>query len=156
MRLKAAGFSGLIDFVEAWNQKLWTYVLIGLGSALGGMGRFFIGGLIDTWFVDSSKRGGVVFPLGTVIVNVTGCFLIGFIGVMSDPEGRVFLTQNTRNFLMIGILGGYTTFSSFSLQSLRLAQDGQLLYATLNVVFSVALCLVAVWLGGLLAQSINR
>lgn len=147
---------GLILFVATQYQNLWTYALIGLGGALGSMSRYFLGGLIDYWFTGGVKGAGVVFPLGTIIVNVTGCFIIGFIDTLTSPGGRALAQPNTRNFLMIGILGGYTTFSSFSLQSLRLAQDGQWLYAALNVGLSVILCLLAVWLGSYIAQTINR
>ena len=75
-------------------------------------------------------------------MNITGCFVIGFIATISATEGRFFLSSLTRQFIMIGILGGYTTFSSFSLQTLTLAQDGQWWGATANVLLSVVLCLV--------------
>jgi CrcB protein len=72
------------------------------------------------------------------------------------PEGRFMVNPQVRTFLMIGICGGYTTFSSFSLQTLTLAQDGEWLWAGLNILGSVALCLVAVWLGYILAMTVNK
>ncbi|HEV3271423.1 MAG TPA: fluoride efflux transporter CrcB [Candidatus Methylacidiphilales bacterium] len=134
-------------------QLLTQYLVIGLGGALGSMLRFGIGSLIDT----NVQKTGQIFPWGTIVVNITGCFVIGFIATISAAgEGRVFLSPLTRNFITIGILGGYTTFSSFSLQTLALAQDGQWWGATANVLLSVVLCLVGVWLGAMLAGSLNQ
>jgi CrcB protein len=128
------------------------YVIIGLGGALGSMLRFGLGGWIDS----GMTRTGYVFPWGTVVVNVTGCFIIGLIATVSAPDGRFFLSPLTRQFILIGILGGYTTFSSFSLQTLTLAQGGQWIAAAGNVLLSVVLCLVGVWLGAMLAGWINQ
>jgi len=133
-------------------QLLMQYVVIGLGGALGSMLRFGLGSLIDT----NVQKSGQIFPWGTIVVNVTGCFVIGFIFTISASEGRLILSSLTRNFIMIGILGGYTTFSSFSLQTLTLAQDGQWWGAAVNVLLSVVLCLVGVWLGAMLAGSLNQ
>ena len=124
------------------------YFLIALGGALGSVLRFFLGGAIATHF-------GETFPWGTLIVNVTGSFVIGFIATFTGPDGRWFASGETRLFLMTGICGGYTTFSSFSLQTLNLARDGDWLRAGANTVGSVALCLVAVWLGHALAAAAN-
>ena len=134
-------------------QLLMQYLVIGLGGALGSMLRFGLGSLIDT----GVQKTGYIFPWGTVFVNITGCFIIGFIAAISAAgEGRVFLSPLTRSFITIGILGGYTTFSSFSLQTLTLAQSGQRWGAVANVVLSVVLCLVGVWLGAMLAGWINK
>jgi CrcB protein len=133
-------------------QLLMQYLVIGLGGALGSMLRFGLGSLIDT----NVQKTGYIFPWGTIIVNITGCFVIGFIFTISAGEGRLMLSSLTRQFIMIGILGGYTTFSSFSLQTLTLAQSGQWWGAVANVVLSVVLCLVGVWLGALLAGSLNQ
>jgi CrcB protein len=133
-------------------QLLMQYLVIGLGGALGSMVRFGLGSFIDT----NVQKTGYVFPWGTIIVNVTGCFIIGFIFTISAGEGRLMLGSLTRQFIMIGILGGYTTFSSFSLQTLTLAQSGQWWGAVANVLLSVVLCLVGVWLGALLAGSLNQ
>lgn len=125
------------------------YFLVMLGSALGGGARYFVSGLVANWF-------GAAFPWGTFIVNVTGSFLIGFFATLTGPDGRAFVSTNGRQFFMAGICGGYTTFSSFSLQTLRLAQDDEWLHAGANVVLSVICCLVAVWLGHVAAMSLNR
>jgi CrcB protein len=133
-------------------QLVTQYLIIGLGGALGSMLRFGIGSLIDS----TVQKTGQIFPWGTIIVNITGCFVIGFIFTISASEGRIILGSLTRNFILIGILGGYTTFSSFSLQTLTLAQDGQWWGAAANVLLSVVLCLVGVWLGAMLAGSLNQ
>ena len=125
------------------------YFWIGLGSALGGVGRYWLSGFI-------ADRYGGAFPFGTLVVNVTGSFLIGLIATLTDPEGRILVSAQAREFLMIGILGGYTTFSSFSLQTLTLVREGQWLHAGANVALSLALCLLAVWLGHALAELFNR
>ena len=105
----------------------------------------------------SSKELSPTFPWGTLVVNVSGSFVIGIIGALAVPEGRMdsssrlFATQ----FLMIGICGGYTTFSSFSLQTLNLLREREWLYAGGNVILSVVLCMIAVWLGWLLGSMFN-
>jgi CrcB protein len=92
-----------------------------------------------------------------MVVNVLGSLLIGIIAGAVIPEGRLLLSPALRQqFLMLGVLGGFTTFSSFSLQTLNLLRDGQWLMATANVVLSVALCMAAVWLGHLLGTLWNR
>jgi CrcB protein len=98
---------------------------------------------------------GETFPWGTLLVNVTGSFLIGLFATLTGPDGRIFAGSTARQFVMFGLLGGFTTFSSFSLQTLTLAQDSEWLQACGNIVGSVVLCLFAVWLGHLLALSIN-
>jgi CrcB protein len=124
------------------------YLIIGLGGALGSVLRFFLSGLVATHF-------GETFPWGTLIVNVTGSLAIGFIGTLTGPDGRWFASGETRSFLMMGVCGGYTTFSSFSLQTLGLARDGDWLRAGANAAGSVVLCLFAVWLGHALAAALN-
>ncbi len=125
------------------------YLWIAFGSALGGVMRFALSGLIANQF-------GGTFPWGTLIVNVSGSFVIGFVNTLTAPDGRVFASSTTRQFLMTGICGGYTTFSSFSLQTLSLANDGEWARAGGNVMSSVACCLVAVWLGHIAALYLNR
>jgi CrcB protein len=127
-----------------------NYLFIALGSALGGVLRF--------WLTELLQHGsGGKFPLGTVVVNVTGSFLIGLIftltGEHANPSANAGLW---RNFLMVGICGGYTTFSAFSLQTLQLARGGEWTYAGLNIFLSIALCLIGVWLGQIAAQAIQR
>ncbi len=131
-------------------QLLQQYLVIALGGALGSMLRFGLGGLIDA----SVQR--TVFPWGTIVVNITGCFIIGLVATLSAPEGRMILSPLTRAFITIGILGGYTTFSSFTLQTLTLAQDRQWAGAVANVLISVVLCLAGVWLGASVAGWLNR
>ena len=125
-----------------------TYFWIAVGSALGGIARFFVSGV-------TAQLIGETFPWGTLIVNVTGSFIIGFFATLTGPDGRVFVGTTGRQFVMIGICGGYTTFSSFSLQTLNLMNDGEWFYVGGNVVGSVVLCLAAVWAGHILALSIN-
>jgi len=125
-----------------------AYLWIALGGALGSVSRFWLNGLVST-------RIGETFPWGTMAANVTGSFLIGFFGTLTGPDGRWLTPVGFREFFMIGVCGGYTTFSSFSLQTLNLAQDGEWLRAGGNILGSVALCLVAVWLGHLLAAALN-
>ena len=124
------------------------YLWIGLGSALGGMARFWCSGVM-------ARLIGETFPWGTFFVNVLGSLLIGFFATITAPDGRLFVDATTRQFVMLGFLGGFTTFSSFSLQTLNLMNDGEWLYAGLNVGVSVVACLVAVWIGHLLAGHFN-
>ena len=125
-----------------------AYLWIAVGSALGGMARYWCSGVV-------ARLIGETFPWGTIIVNVVGCFIIGFFATITGPDGRVFSDTLTWQFVMIGILGGYTTFSSFSIQTLNLVQDGEWWLAGANIALSVVACLVAVWLGFVLAASIN-
>ncbi len=116
------------------------YLWIAVGGALGSLGRFWLAAFITRHF-------GSDFPLGTLVVNVTGSFAIGFISAASGPAGLGFGSPGFRLFLMTGLCGGYTTFSAFSLQTFTLLRGGQLFYAALNAVLSFALCLGGVWLG---------
>ena len=130
-------------------DKAVTYLYVAAGSALGGMGRYWVSGLV-------AQRVGRSFPWGTVLVNISGSFLIGLFAALVATEGRFAAPARFREFFMIGICGGYTTFSSFSLETLNLARDGQWFYAGANAVVSVMLCFAAVWLGHLLGQILNR
>ncbi|MBL9138187.1 MAG: fluoride efflux transporter CrcB [Verrucomicrobiales bacterium] len=118
-----------------------------LGSGLGGLARWWLSGLI-------AARVGETFPWGTLVVNVTGSFAIGLMAGFTGPEGRFLVSPLLRQFFMIGICGGYTTFSSFSLQTWYLAENGEWLRAGANVLLSVALCLAGVWLGYLVAANV--
>lgn len=124
-----------------------AYLWVALGGALGSVSRFWINGLV-------SERVGATFPWGTLAINVAGSFVIGLVGALASPEGRMDsqARQFTTQFVMIGICGGYTTFSSFSLQTLNLVRDREWLYAGGNILLSVMLCLIAVWLGWLLGS----
>jgi CrcB protein len=134
---------------EEKTRVWWSYLWVAIGSALGGMARFACSGLIAT-------RIGEVFPWGTLVVNITGSFLIGFFDTLTGPDGRLLAGVTARQFVMIGICGGYTTFSSFSLQTLSLARDGDWPRVFANIVASVALCLLGVWLGHIAAAALNR
>jgi CrcB protein len=125
-----------------------TYLWIALGGAIGSVARFACSSLIANWF-------GQTFPWGTLLVNVSGSFVIGFFSTLTGPDGRVMVAGDIRQFVTVGICGGYTTFSSFSLQTLSLVQDGELMQAGWNIVGSVALCLAAVWLGHAAAAALN-
>jgi len=125
-----------------------AYFWVAVGGALGSVGRFWLSGLV-------AQRYGETFPWGTLLVNVSGSFLIGLLATLTDPEGRWFASPGVRQFFLIGVLGGYTTFSSFSLQTLKLIQDREWLQAGGNILLSVVLCLVAVWLGHVLGAGIN-
>jgi CrcB protein len=130
------------------GNTLAFYCWIAVGSALGGIARYWCSGVAARLF-------GETFPWGTLFVNVSGSFLIGLFATLTGPDGRMFAGSTARQFVMLGLLGGFTTFSSFSLQTLNLAQDSEWLQAGGNIVGSVVLCLLAVWLGHLLALCIN-
>jgi CrcB protein len=122
---------------------------VALGGALGTVTRFALSGYVATRF-------GETFPWGTLIINVTGSFIIGFFAALTSPdEGRWVVGGQGRQFFMIGVCGGFTTFSSFSLQTLNLAQQGEWLAVCGNIFGSVILCLVAVWLGYAAGMAIN-
>lgn len=125
------------------------YLWIAFGSALGGVGRYVFGGWI-------ARMAGATFPWGTLLVNIVGCTFIGWFATFTGPDGRLLVATRTRQFVMIGICGGFTTFSSFSLETLNLLRDGQSGRAMANVGLSVALCMVGVWMGHTLATMMNR
>jgi CrcB protein len=124
------------------------YFWIAIGSAIGGVARYWCSGV-------AARLIGETFPWGTLIVNVVGSFTIGFFATLTGPDGRVFVGTTARQFVMVGLCGGYTTFSSFSLQTLTLMSDGEWLQASFNIASSVVLCLLAVWLGHIAAFSLN-
>jgi len=125
-----------------------TFIWVAIGGALGTAARYWISGLV-------AQSIGETFPWGTLIINVTGSFVIGFFAALTGPDGRLFVGSTTRQFVMTGICGGYTTFSSFSLQTLNLANNGEWLRSGTYIIASVALCLIAVWVGALAAGAIN-
>lgn len=126
-----------------------SYFWVSAGGAVGSAARFWISGLV-------AERYGQTFPFGTLTVNVTGSLIIGLFAALTDPDGRFLASPSFREFFMIGICGGYTTFSSFSLQTLSLAQDGEWWRAAANATASFILYLVAVWLGHFSVSMINK
>lgn len=113
---------------------------VALGSAVGGMARYGISGYVAT-------RIGETFPWGTLVVNVSGSFVIGVLAALAAPAGSLPGDITVRTLGIIGLCGGYTTFSSFSLQTLTLAREGQWGRALGNIAASVGFCLLAVWAG---------
>jgi CrcB protein len=120
------------------------YLWIFFGSGLGGLARFALSGLMVSRF-------GETFPWGTLVVNVTGSFVIGFFATLTYPAGRFAIGSTSRQFVMAGLLGGFTTYSAFSLQTVALAREGEWLRAGANAGGTFVLCFVAVWLGHLCA-----
>jgi fluoride exporter len=123
------------------------YGYVAAGSVLGGVARYLLSVLIQL------IPG---FPWATLFVNVTGSFIIGFYSTLSGPDGRLFATVRQRQFVMTGFCGGYTTFSTFSLETFTLLQGGLVQTALLNIAVSVVTWLVAVWIGHALASRLNR
>jgi len=128
---------------------MWVYVWVAIGAAIGGVCRYGLSGFV-------AAHIGETFPWGTLVINVTGSFVIGFFATLTGPDGRWLVGSTARQFVMTGICGGYTTFSSFSLQTLNLARDKEFLYAGGNVTLSMVLCLIAVWLGHTSALAVNQ
>jgi CrcB protein len=124
------------------------YFVIAIGSALGGMARQYFG-------VTAMRIWGTEFPWPTIAINILGSFVIGAFAALTDQSGRWPASLTLRQFVMVGICGGFTTFSAFSLQTLGLMRDGRMFEAGLNVILSVALCLIAVAIGHWLATSLN-
>ncbi len=122
--------------------------LIALGGGLGSVLRYLLSGAIQTWSKSSS------FPYGTLAVNLLGCFVIGFCAQLA--ETRSMFTSETRAFVFVGILGGFTTFSTFGNETMNLLRASATLTALLNLAAHVVLGLLAVWLGRALAYFIWR
>ena len=125
-----------------------SYFWIAIGGALGSVARYWCS-------VTSVFLFGAAFPFGTLIVNVLGSFIIGFVAALTGAEGRLPMGLVARQFVMVGVCGGYTTFSSFSLETLNLMQGGEWARAGANIGLSVTCCLVAVWAGYALAAALN-
>jgi len=126
-----------------------SYLCIALGAGLGGVLRYAVSGV-------AVRLGAVSFPYGTLFINVAGSAFIGFFATLTGADGRVLVAPNTRLFVMTGICGGFTTFSTFSLETLRLLQDRQYAAAASNITASIALCLLGVWAGHQLALYWNQ
>ena len=126
-----------------------AYLWVAIGGALGSVARFWFSGVVARHF-------GETFPWGTLLVNISGCFVIGCFAALTGPDGRWLAPAWFRQqFFMLGVCGGYTTFSSFGLQTLDLVRDGEWLHAGANILLSLFLCLLAVWLGSVLGALLN-
>lgn len=123
----------------------WQSLLVGLGGFCGSIGRFLVSGLVHRLLPPA-------FPYGTLTVNILGCLAIGYLGGL--VQARSLLGPNQRLFLMIGVLGGFTTYSTFAYETLSLAQGSELLKASVNIGVHVVMGLAAAWLGYLGAQSL--
>lgn len=124
-------------------------VVVAIGGALGSLARYWIAELF-------AALGVVSFPWATLVANVSGSLLIGLLAALTGPDARLLVAPEVRAFWMVGFCGGYTTFSSFSLQTLTLAQAGDWPRAGLNVALSLLLCLAAVAAGYMLGSWLNR
>jgi CrcB protein len=120
-------------------------LLIGLAGLLGTLARYALSGFI-------ARRFGETFPTGTLVVNIVGCFLVGFLFYLMQE--RFLVNDIVRTAIMIGFLGGFTTFSSFGLQTFTLLRDGEMGLATMNVLVSNVAGLLTVWAGYSLARFI--
>lgn len=147
-RVSFGAVTAFIAAIAAIFAELHIYFWIAIGSALGGMARYWCSGI-------SARLLGETFPWGTLLINIVGSFAIGFFGTLTGPDGRIFVGATARQFVMIGICGGFTTFSSFSLQTLNLFNDSEWLLAGSYVGGSVTLCLIGVWAGHALAVALN-
>lgn len=126
-----------------------TYLWIAIGGAVGSVARYACSDL-------AARSFGETFPWGTLIVNVTGSFVIGLFATLTGPDGRWLVAPDARLFVTVGLCGGYTTFSSFSLQTMNLVRTGEMGAAALNVAASVALCLAGVWAGYIAGALFNQ
>lgn len=121
-----------------------TWIVVAAGSAIGGVSRYGVGLL-------AARLWGQGFPVGTLLINVVGSFIIGLYGTLTLANGAMPASSDMRAFVMIGFCGGFTTFSSFSLQTLELFRAGETFEAGLYILLSNALCLAGVFLGYWLA-----
>ena len=122
--------------------------LAGIGGFIGSVLRYAVSGFVQDW------SRSIHFPYGTLAVNLIGCFAIGFLAQLAETRG--FFTAETRTLIFIGVLGGFTTFSAFSNETINLWREGESLLATINVAAHLALCLGAVWVSRALAYQIWR
>jgi CrcB protein len=129
-------------------MTLMTCIYVMIGGALGSLARY----AISAWTLPISRD----LPWGTIGINIAGSFIIGFFGTLTLAAGRFPVSENTRLLVMVGICGGFTTFSSFSLQTLDLIRSGAMARAGVNMVASVVLCVAAVALGHYIAAQLNQ
>ena len=126
-----------------------VYLWVALGGALGTVARYWLGNAMVL-------AAGAAFPWGTLLINVLGSFVISFFGMLTGSSARFAVPSEVRLFVMVGLCGGFTTFSSFSLQTIELARNGQAVRAGVYVAASVVLCLAACLLGLLAAAALNQ
>jgi fluoride exporter len=129
------------------RMRVILYACVAAGGVLGSVARYLVSLLIPSAFG---------FPFATLLVNVTGSFIIGFYSTLTGPDGRMFASTQQRQFVMTGFCGGYTTFSSFSLETFRLLHGGMTKMALSYIAASVVTWLLAVWFGHALASRVNR
>lgn len=122
-------------------------LLVGIGGLLGSIARYLISGYVQ-------DRTGEIFPVGTLAVNVIGCFVIG--GLSELAEARAFLSPEARALIVVGVLGGFTTFSTFGNETVNLLRDGEWGFAMLNLLTHTVLAIGAVWVGRTMAHTIWR
>jgi CrcB protein len=120
-------------------------LLIGFAGFIGTLGRYWLSGVV-------ARRYGETFPLGTLAVNLVGCFLVGLSFYLMQE--RYLVNQNVRTIILMGLLGGFTTFSSLGLQTFTLLQDNEIALAALNLVASNVIGLLLVWAGYTLARAL--
>jgi len=123
--------------------------MIALGAAAGGVMRYACAGLL-------ARFAGDTFPWGTLAVNILGSAVLGFFATLSAPEGRLLVPVSARLMVTVGLCGGFTTYSTFSMETMALALDRQYLRAGLNLGGTVVLCLVGVWCGYWAATALNQ
>ena len=124
------------------------WIFIGLGGFIGSVARYFVSGFVQ------QLTSSINFPYGTLAVNLIGCFVIGFLSQLAEARG--LFTSESRAFVFVGILGGFTTFSTFGNETMNFLIDGETLAAFVNVAAQIVLWLGAVWLGRALAYTIWR
>ncbi|MBX9703735.1 MAG: fluoride efflux transporter CrcB [Silvanigrellaceae bacterium] len=128
---------------------MFTYLCVAFGSALGGIARYYCTTIADRYFVNQ-------FPWGTLFVNIIGSFIIGFCAALSFSHNKSFFSAHMQKFIIVGFCGGYTTFSSFSLETFKFIEQQEFLKAFSNISCSFILCLAATFLGYMLATQLNQ
>ncbi|MFN3847152.1 MAG: CrcB family protein [Paracoccaceae bacterium] len=135
--------------LQAFHQGVLIYLYVAVGAAIGGVAR----ALVSLGVLEVAGHG---FPLGTLVANVAGSFLIGFYATLTEPGGRLVVKARTRQFVMTGICGGFTTFSIFSLETFRFIAVQDYPMAAANVGVSVVAWMLSVWAGAAAAARLNQ